>query len=180
MNVGYSNRLIYDQCYYKCKNKESTGPINYILNPISITNENHCLSVSGPRESIGPNIPCSDSNNGISCYRNIEIDSILSNRNVPASKWGGVNKINVTKLKVPKEKQCNKYLNPISSRLTNPIMNYREIAINRFYDLDRNPQINISSMLPTNTQLNARDNYVEKIPKLKNQSDIFPPYHSLC
>jgi hypothetical protein len=61
---------------------------------------------------------------------------------------------------------CNDFLDPIASHLTNPPQNYREMAINRFYDLPTHPQANIFWDFAVNTHLESIDNYREPIKKL--------------
>lgn len=95
----------------------------------------------------------------------VDVESILSNRNVIASKCkdGKVNDIDVTKFQLQHARICNDFLDPVSTHLTNPAANYRGMNINRFYDLDRNPQAVIFYPFSVNTQLEAKDNYRERI-----------------
>ena len=55
VNIGHSSRLGYDKCSIRDNINESVAPILYRLNPNQINNCNACLSVFGPRTSLGPN-----------------------------------------------------------------------------------------------------------------------------
>ena len=96
----------------------------------------------------------------------VDVESILSNRNVIASKCkdGKVNDIDVTKFQLQHARICNDFLDPVATHLTNPSANYRGMNINRFYDLDRNPQSVLFWNFQVNTQLEAKDNFKEALP----------------
>jgi hypothetical protein len=100
--------------------------------------------------------------------RLVDVESVLSNRNLKTTKCrkDQVNPINVTKYGVKHLRVCNDYLNPLSSRLTYPAANYRDLAVNRFYNLDRNPQVNIFYDFAVNTKLEAKDNFVVDVPTI--------------
>ena len=69
---------------------------------------------------------------------------------------------------------CNSnVLETESSRLTHPIQNYKELSIDRFYDLDRNAQKPIFWNFSINSKLEAIDNYVMDCPVPMKQ-DKFP------
>jgi hypothetical protein len=90
----------------------------------------------------------------------------MSNRNVKQSrcKRGKVNDIDVFKFKTYDCKECDRQLDPLSSVLTYPKQLYREMSINRFYDLNLNPQKNIFYNWAVNSQLEATDNYDNPYP----------------
>ncbi len=177
VNQGHSSRLGYDRCAYADSLSQSVGPLLYKLNPNQINNCDGCLSVFGPR--VGHN---GYGNSTIVGHTTspaqdlVDVESILSNRNVIASKCkdGKVNDIDITKFKLKHARTCNDYLDPIASHLTNPPANYREMGINRFYDLPTHPQMNIFWDFATNTQLESKDNYREKHPKLSNYDPALP------
>lgn len=178
VNIGYSSRLPYDECAYDDKLYESVGPLKYQLNPDKIYNCDACLSTLGPRSGFmgfGVSTPVKNqpalSQNG----QMVDIESILSNRNVPASKCrkNELNPINVTKFPVKHPRVCNSFINPLSSRLSYPPATYRDAGINRFYNLNKNPQANIYWDTATNTSLELKDNYHGTIP------DIWAAYPSL-
>lgn len=166
---GHSGLQIYDKCAYNDYLSESVAPLLYRMNTNQIANCNGCLSVFGPRsghngygdstfKGLGP-APAQDL---------VDVESIMTNRNVIASKCkdGKVQDIDVTKFKLQHARICNDFLDPIASHLTNPAQNYRGMSINRFYDLNKPPQANIYWDHAVNTQLEAKDNYRERIPRL--------------
>ena len=174
MNIGHSSKLIYDDQAYKDRLIESVSPLGYQLNPYRTTNCNSCLSTLGPRaslygEGVSTTIPEGSTRRIAPVNELVDIDSILSNRNVKHSKTksGEVNNIDVTKFKLSHVDQCDKFLDSISSRLSYPSSNYRSIGVNRFYDLPKNPQSVIFWDFAVNTRLEAKDNYKAEIPKVK-------------
>lgn len=167
-NQGFSTRLAYDNCYINDDIQQSVSPLSYKLNPNQIKNCQACLSVFGPRSSAkGPGVSTAVGNTTAPSQALVDVESILSNRNVIASKCkdGKVNDIDVMKFPLQHARICNDFLNPIASHLTSPSSTFREIAINRFYDLPTNPQANIFMDFSVNTQLEAKDNWKPKMPK---------------
>lgn len=176
---GHSSRQKYDSCYFPDYLSESVGPMLYKLNPNQINNCEACLSVFGPRTSAGPEsygVSTTVGHVTAPSQALVDVDSILSNRNVIASrcKDGKVNDIDVTKFHLQHARICNDFLDPIATHLTNPPQNYRGMSINRFYDLNKNPQANIFYDFAVNTQLEAKDNYHERVPRLVNRDAVLP------
>jgi len=172
-NIGFSSRLPYDPITYEEKIIDSTSPLLYRLNTDSIYNCSSCLSTLGPRSRYGVSMP-PETNVATSQSPDIvNIESILTNRNVKTSKSkkDKVNPIDVTKFPLKDVKICNNSLNPISTRLT---PNTREIGLNRFYDLNKNPQLNIFEPYAINTRNQAIDNYIVDIPQIWNQYNTIP------
>jgi hypothetical protein len=179
LNIGHSSRLGYDKCYYDDYLAESVGSLLYKLNPNNITNCNGCLSVFGPRPSGGARSFGSSSfvgNVSAPAQQLVDVESILSNRNVIASKCkdGQVNDIDVTKFQLQHARICNDFLDPVATHLTNPPTNYRGMSINRFYDLPQNAQANIFFDFSVNTKLEAKDNYRERVPRLMKYDPALP------
>jgi len=162
-NYGASDKLQYDTDYINDDIQQSTAPILSVLDPNRVKNCNNCSSLFGPRQShngVEDSIPIA--NPGLTPAQElVDIDSIMSNRNVKndRSKKGKVNMIDVFKFKTYDTKYCDRGLDPLSSILTYPKQLYREISINRFYDLNLNPQENIYYDGASNSQLEAKDNY---------------------
>jgi hypothetical protein len=170
MNIGHSSRLGYDKCYYPDRLHESVGPLGYRINPVQIQNCDECLSTLGPRSSyMGQGVSTYVGHPLATSQQLVDIESVLSNRNVKTSKCktGHLNELDVTKLKLKNMKICDDYLNPMSSRLSYPPSNYRDTAINRFYNLHQNPQEPIFYDFAVNTKLEAKDNFIPKLPKVK-------------
>ena len=177
-NFGQSTRLYYDNDCANDHTEQSTAPFQSIVDPNRAKNCNQCLSLNGPRSGHngwGNNIPIA--NPGIDPAQElIDIDSIMSNRNVKTtrSKRGMVNDIDVFKFKTYDSKLCDKGLDPLSSILTYPKQLYREMSINRFYDLNMNPQMNIYWDQAVNSQLEAKDNYKPPYPYSVENWDALP------
>lgn len=176
-NQGHSSRLTYDNCYIKDDIAQSVSPLLYKLNPNQFNNCDACLSTLGPRSSHnGYGVSTTVGHRTAPAQDLVDVESILSNRNVIASKCkdGKTNDIDVTKFHLQHARVCNNFLDPIASHLTNPPQNYREMSINRFYDLPTQPQRNIFNSFAVNTHLEAIDNFKEKIPKVRNFDATLP------
>lgn len=179
INFGHSSRLAYDKCFIQDDIAEAVSPMLYRLNPHQINSCSACLSVFGPRTSSGPRSYGVSTTTGhvtAPSQANVDIESILTNRNVIASKCkdGKVNDIDVTKFHLQHARTCNDFLDPVASHLTNPPQNYRGMTINRFFNLPNNPQINIFYDYAVNTKLEAKDNYRERIPRLVRYDPALP------
>lgn len=184
LNIGFSSRSLYDSDAFYDKTFESVSPLYYQLDPNRIYNKNKCFQMDGPRPSFGgpvglyvddyltnkklqdiaPSLVISDAS------------SYLSNRNT----FMGKSKISNMNFKKPKSfpltsnsKTCGTFLNDVSTRLTTP--QYRELSINRFLDIMQNPQYNIFWDFSINTQLEAKDNFVPKIPHIMTDYSLPNP-----
>lgn len=178
-NIGHSSRLPYDRCAYSDSLQESVGPLLYNLDPTQINNCNACLSVFGPRTSNGPRsygVSTTVGHVTAPSQQLVDVESILSNRNVIASKCrdAEVNDIDVNKFHLQNARVCNDFLDPLATRLTDPAANYRGIAVNRFVDIHSNPQSVIFYDFAVNTQLEARDNYRERVPFVRDYDPTLP------
>lgn len=165
MNIGYSSRLIYDQKAYEDQLSQSVAPINYTINENYDYNCNECFSCLGPRTSLnGNSVSIFGEYRPATKQYLTDVESILTNRNVPLTKdkCYGVNPVNLLKYNMNNLKTCNKFLDPISSHLSLPPANSRGLAINRFYDLHQNPQENIFWDFSVNSSLEAKDNHIVK------------------
>lgn len=177
-NYGYSSNLAYDPSFIHDDIEQSTAPLMSILDPNRVKNCNQCLSLNGPRASHngwGDSIPIP--NPSITPAQDlIDIDSIMSNRNVKQdrSKKGHVNMVDVFKFKTYDAKLCDRGLDPLNSTLTYPKQLYREMSINRFYDLNINPQVNIYYDWAVNSQLEAKDNYDYPYPYFIGMDESLP------
>ena len=177
VNIGHSSKLGYDKCAYDDYLAESTAPILYKLNPNQINSCGACLSVFGPRGGHnGYGVSTTVGHTTAPAQDLIDVDSILSNRNVLASKCkdGKVNDIDVTKFQLQHARVCNDFLDPLATHLTNPPANYRGMSINRFEDLPTPAQSVIYWPEMVNTSLEAKDNYVERVPKTRSYDRALP------
>ena len=177
INYGASTRSKYDIGYYNESVDESVGPFNYKLEPYQFNNSQRGLSVFGPRESQN-GVGISTISGPVIAPRQamVDVESILKNRNVPLSRTraAGINNIDISKFKLHDTNTCSRYLDPIATYLTNPSYNYRELSVNRFYSLDRPIQQALYWDKSVNTQLEARDNYKVKIPKIMDPYSVLP------
>lgn len=170
---GYSSRLGYDKdCSYEDRLAESTGPLQYVMDTNRIFNCDACLSTLGPRAGLygyGVSMPVDNKPAVAQAGELVNIESLLSNRNVKTSKCrrDGANPVDVTKFPVKHPRVCNDYLNPMASHLSYPPANYRDVGINRFYNLNKDPQNygnNIFVDSAINTKLENIDNFYGNIP----------------
>lgn len=171
VNIGHSSRLPYDECAYDDRLVESVGPLQYRMNTNRILNCDACLSTLGPRSGFmgyGVSMPVGNKAAVAQSGQIVDTESILSNRNVPKSKCrkNDSNPIDVTKFPVKHPRICNDYLNSMSSRLSYPAATYRDSGLNRFYNLNKNPQVNIYWDAAVNSTLEAKDNFIDVIPEM--------------
>lgn len=177
INFGHSDRLGYDDRAYKDRIIESTSPMVYKLEPMQYTNDQSCVSFFGPRPSykgVGVSTVCDC--RSLPHPDLTDVESILSNRNVKTSKAkrGKLNNVNVTKYKLHNINECNDFLHVEPSKLNLPPSTFREMSINRFHDLPRNPQANIYWDSAINTTLQSKDNFKVKIPIIKSYDPALP------
>lgn len=175
--TGHFSRPRYDDCYYPESLYEATAPYEYVMNPDRIHNCNSCLTTFGPRSShngAGVSTPRGDVIAAAQQY--VDIDSVLSNRNVPLSKCkrGKVNPVDVTRIKTQDLPVCNDYLDAQHTKMSDPPMFYRGAPINRFFDLNKDPQANIFYDWAVNTTLEAKDNFVPDLPIPMTDDDTVP------
>lgn len=169
MNAGYSSRMPYDKGVYEDRVEESTGPLKYRINDNYNQNCSACLSTLGPRSGYqGYGVSTAFGLQAPISQNNIDIDSILSNRNVRASQHrrDQVNQIGISDFKLHHPRICGDFLNPTQTRLTDPPTTYRSMAINRFENLPHNPQDNIFWDFSRNTTLEAKDNFRHEMPEI--------------
>ena len=170
MNIGHSSKLMYDECAYKDRLQERTDPLLYRLNVNRIHNCNQCLSTLGPRPSVmGQGVSTTVGHPVATAQYLSDVESILTNRNVPKNKCknGEMNPLDVTKFNLEHLNTCKGFLDPMSSRLTYPPFTFKETPMNRFYDLPQNPQEPIFYNFAVDTKLESRDNYKYTPTKLK-------------
>ena len=177
-NYGYSGNLAYDPETIRDDIEQSTSPLMSVLDPNRVKNCSQCLSLNGPRaghNGWGNSIPVAEPS-VTPAQDLIDIDSIMSNRNVKQdrSKKGHVNMVDVFKFKTYDTKLCDRGLDPLNSTLTYPKQLYREMSINRFYDLNINPQVNIFYPWAVNSQLEAKDNYDYPYPYFIGMDETLP------
>jgi len=176
--MGHSSRLIYDDCYYPDSLSESIEPGNYKLQEYQISNCNACLSTLGPRsDRYGFGVSTTAPFKNAAHSQDLTDDeSFLSGRTLRASKCrnGKVSIIDMNELKLNDAKICDRQLVSEHTHLTHPAKNYRDVPINRFYNLFRDPQANIFYDFAVNTTLEAKDNFIPVGPKILPQKAVLP------
>jgi hypothetical protein len=172
MNIGSSNRLLYDPSTYSDRLSESTAPLMYNMDIHANVNCNTCIPQKTNLRSTGYII-----NNDFPNV--IDTESILTNRNMIASKsrMAEVNTFDIDSLakKQAGMGMCNDKIIPIQTHLEMPPYGTRELLTDRFIDLPKNPQINIFWDFAINTQLEAKDNFVQKKQKMIDPYLALPP-----
>lgn len=176
VNYGESTRLKDDKSMFKKDSLSSVGPSIYTQNTIKHINCNRCLSLSGPRPSQGTSSFGVSTFNDSGYYPTEEstnIENTLTGRNASRDglKGGRVSYIDVKQLKkkLINNAICPDILNVRESRFDAPVKQFRELRINRFYDLNL-PVEAVDNMykIGSLSQLEAKDNYVEKKPYMLN------------
>jgi hypothetical protein len=164
--TGHFSRPRYDKCAYPEDLYESTSPYEYTMNPDRIHNCRGNLTIFGPRSGyMGAGVSTPTGDVIAASQQNVDIDSVLSNRNVPLSRCrrAQVNPIDVTKIRTRNLPIGNDYLDGQHTKMTDAAMFYRGCPINRFYDLNKDPQANIYYDWAVNTRLEAKDNFVPQL-----------------
>lgn len=169
MNFGHSSRLGYDEDAYSDRSDESAAVLRHVLSPDQMYNCSGCLSVDGPRSGpMGRSVRMykKGRNGPATSQELVDVETVLSNRNVRISKAkrSGVNPINPEDYESVDASYCDRYLDTDYSRIMNPPSSYRNMSINRFYPLIRNPQDNIFWDFASNTTLEAKDNFRPTAP----------------
>jgi hypothetical protein len=166
--VGHFSGTKYDTCKYPEDLFESTSVYEHVMNPDRIHNCNGCLTTYGPRAGyMGAGVSSMAGDVIAAAQENIDIDSVMSNRNVPISKCkrGKVNPINLRRVRTINLPECDDSLDAEHTKMTDPAMFYRGTPINRFYDLNKDPQEPIFWDHAINTRLEAKDNFIPDIPR---------------
>jgi len=169
---------VYDPEHMVDDTIQSTGPIQSTMDPNRIKNCSQCLSLNGPRASHnGWGDSIAIDNPGVAPAQQLtDIESVMYNLNLKNSrtKKGGVNPVDVFKFETYDATLCNRDLDPLDTLQTYPKQLYREMSINRFYDLNKNPQENIYYSWTENSQLTARDNYESPYPYTSKADGTLP------
>lgn len=148
-----STRNQYDNCAYGHKMKEIQGMFYWTLDPRRQKNCTTCSSTLGPRSTrIGTSEDLTQADFDIKA----DIESLLSNRNLPLNKCTDGMNLLENKTKALKAinlgsypSECNDFLPSNDTRLVNPVMNLRAINIDRF----ENPIIDPKSWIAPNNVL---------------------------
>jgi len=190
MNLGHSSKLQYDQCYYPDHLSESVSQGDYRLQEYSTYNCNSCMAPVGVNFGLrGSGVSSQERFGSAMSQKLVDVESNLSNRGLPQSRCraGRVNITDPSKNKNIHLDECNKTLSPEYSHITYTPKNLRDVSINRFYNLKKNPQQPIFYDFAINTTLEAKDNYIPIGPRVLEQRTAFPqedckksPYSLVC
>ena len=173
---SHFGRLTYDQCYIDEETKQSIQPGEYKLYYGQNQHDNSCHSLDGPRNNRVHNTS-ENSKNTLS--ERTEVESILSNRDEPATKCSESRTLSDKRKALARDLkhqiQCDEYLNPQHSRLNIPIDNFRGLStINLQLDypiIDPKESVfyghndtilkdqNMNSRFGNSTRLEAKDTY---------------------
>ena len=177
---SHFGRLTYDQCYIDEETKQSTMPGDYKLYHGQSNHDNVCHSLNGPRNDRMRN---SSENSKNTLADRTEMESMLSNRDLPASKCSKGRTVADKRKALARNLQhhvvCDDYLNSQHSRLNEPIDNFRGLSTidlqldfpiiepqnNVFYGHNETvlPKQDMNSRFGNNTRLEAKDTYKKNL-----------------
>lgn len=172
MNIGHSSKLQYDKCYYPESLSESVSPGDYRLQEYSTYNCNSCVAPIGVQFGFnGAGVGTAQKFSPAMAQKLVDVESNLSNRNLQQSRCrsGRVNLTDVSKLQLNELQNCNGNLSPEYSHFTSSPKGFKDVQINRFYNLKKNPQEPIFYDFAINTTLEAKDNFRPVGPRVLRQ-----------
>jgi len=157
--AGNFSRINYDECAYKKEIKQSTEPLSYML-------ENYCslptnIKHLGTYAAAQPNHHISTFNGDLS--KLVDVENQLKGVHRLRSKCTEEQFPSKDNLCVTNKLQESKYTEQ-SSRLTDPIYNYRGMTINRFLNQGTRPN-SVCQNYAENTRMSAKDRYVATHPE---------------
>lgn len=177
---SHFGRLTYDECYINEETKQSIMPGEYKLYYGQSQHDKSCHSLDGPRNNRSS---CSSENPINTLGDRAEVESLLSNRDLPASKCTEsrtlADKRSAIARNLTHVTECDNYLYPNHSRLNHPIDNFRGLST---IDLQLNYPItpaqesvfyghnistlenqNMNSRFGSSTRLEAKDEYKKSV-----------------
>jgi len=178
-NIGYFGKMLYDKGVEEERILESTTPLKYRVNNNYVFNKNGCFTNNLRPSYYGIATANPVGNVPALGQQLVDVESILSNRNVKNSmlKKGRVNNFNLNSIPLKKLNDCDtNFMEPSYSRLNMPVAMMRGIPINRFYNLNKNPQEHIFWNFSVNTKLQSKDNATYCIPQLNDRDLTLPRY----
>jgi hypothetical protein len=171
-------KLKYDDCNSKLHTERSVSVGEYRLFPGFVENCKQCFSATGP---IGSKVDVSTAKENASTQwgEMSQIESELTNRNIPATKCND-NATNTTykKNKVYNKTACNPIFNSEDTRFTNPTQAYRSMSLTSYQlqpHLFSNPQCYIQDdRLGLNSRGKAKDSYKMPLPAFLDKGEALP------
>jgi hypothetical protein len=165
---GKFTRLKYDDCFFNSRVSQSVGGLYYNLYKGQMKNCGKCLPFIGTQihgdrfDSKQPN--------------QVDIETAMWRASYP---FGcGRDKIHYLNIRQPLldvYPTCSKFIDDMPTLLTHPKEHYRELEVDRFYDLHRDPAAFIHWDYPMNTQQQAKDNFKVRYPVPIDENPSFPP-----
>jgi len=182
---GHFARLVYDQDYLTEKTKESTKPGNYNLYLGQAENNDRCHSINGTRNTlVGRDGEVTQPGNLVG---RTELESVLSNRDLPASKSYDGRMMKDKRDRLAKNLtdsiMCSNFLNTTHSRMENPLDDFRGLStmdlqvefpivdpVNGVFNGHNN---SVNERRGEDTRLSAKDNYRSELLG-NNGIPVFP------
>jgi len=154
---GKFTRLKYDEPYFRTRVAQSVAPMCNRLYVGQKRNCNKCLPLIGSYYK-GDRF---DSKNP----DQVGIETVLKRQSRPYGQArDGIHYINVRRYNYDVPTVCPKFKDSMPTSLTHPKEHYREMEVDRFYDLHRDQSSWVYWDTSMNTKLAAKDNYRPKYP----------------
>lgn len=157
--AGLFSRVNYDDCAYKKSLQQSIDPLSYML-------ENFCslptnIKSYGTYSAAQPNHHISTYNGNLS--KKVSVEHQLQGVNRLITKCAEKQFPNQDNLCITNNLKESRYTEQ-STRLTNPIYQYRGMTINRFINQGTRPN-SVCQNYAENTRMTAKDKYVATHPE---------------
>ncbi len=166
--AGQFTRSKYDEPYFLARINQSVAPMHNRLYVGQKRNCNKCLPLTGSYY-FGDRFDSKNPNQ-------VNIETVLKRQNRP---WGSardrVHWINPKMHNFDVPTVCSKFNDQMPTLLTHPKEHFKEIVLDRFYDLQRDQSAFIFWDTAQNSRLNAKDNYKVKYPILIDINSSLPP-----
>src|SRR5271170_4662723 len=158
-----------DDCFIVSRVNQSVGPYNFQMFPGQWKNCEPCFPLYGATpdgrwyQSNDPDL--------------VDKETILKNQSYPYVGCGRdkVRLLNSNEKNKDLKGFCNKWITPQESLMTHPKSYYRELQIDRFYDLQRPQESFVSWDYQINSKQQAKDAFVQKFPVPLSFNPSIPP-----
>lgn len=171
-----------DLCYMNSQIQQSVGPMEYKLNINQIKSCERARPAGGeaPR---GATYGVSTTGRGawLNVVRDVDVESLLTQRSVDTKRCasGELVMMDVKHAPLVHEMPTNKFLNANFTHLTYPIQDYKELSINRFESLPKDPQDSIFWDFSLDTRILQKDCFIQKYPTpLQHNNLVVPPRYA--
>lgn len=156
--AGQFSNLRDDDCFIVSRVKQSTQPFNYAMYAGQWKNCQPCFPVYGAV----PDGQWFDSKNPDL----VDIESVLKNQSYPRVGCGrdNVRLLDVNEINPDVGPNCGKWITPMDTLMTHPKQYYKELQVDRFYDLERPQESGVFWDYAVNERLAGKDAHVERYP----------------